>query len=50
MILVFIYVPIALIVVYSFNSGTTPAWPPVGLHARLVVGGDRATPACSRPS
>ena len=30
MILVFIYLPIALIVIYSFNSGTTPAWPPVG--------------------
>ena len=29
-ILAFIYVPIVLIVVYSFNSGTTPAWPPVG--------------------
>jgi len=29
-ILLFIYVPIALIFVYSFNSGTTPAWPPVG--------------------
>ena len=31
LILVFIYLPIGLIVVYSFNSGTTPAWPPVGL-------------------
>jgi putative spermidine/putrescine transport system permease protein len=30
LILTFIYVPIALIFVYSFNSGTTPAWPPVG--------------------
>lgn len=30
LILVFIYLPIALIVIYSFNSGTTPAWPPVG--------------------
>ncbi len=30
LILLFIYVPIALIFVYSFNSGTTPAWPPVG--------------------
>ena len=30
LILVFIYLPIGLIVVYSFNSGTTPAWPPVG--------------------
>jgi putative spermidine/putrescine transport system permease protein len=30
LILVFIYVPIALIFIYSFNSGTTPAWPPVG--------------------
>ena len=30
LILIFIYVPIALIFVYSFNSGTTPAWPPVG--------------------
>lgn len=29
--LLFIYVPIVLILVYSFNSGTTPAWPPVGL-------------------
>jgi putative spermidine/putrescine transport system permease protein len=28
--LLFIYTPIALIFVYSFNSGTTPAWPPVG--------------------
>ena len=28
--LFFIYAPIALIFVYSFNSGTTPAWPPVG--------------------
>jgi len=30
LILIFIYFPIGLIVVYSFNSGTTPAWPPVG--------------------
>jgi putative spermidine/putrescine transport system permease protein len=30
LVLLFIYVPIALIVIYSFNSGTTPAWPPVG--------------------
>jgi putative spermidine/putrescine transport system permease protein len=30
LILAFIYVPIALIFIYSFNSGTTPAWPPVG--------------------
>lgn len=29
-ILLFIYIPIVLIFVYSFNSGTTPAWPPVG--------------------
>jgi putative spermidine/putrescine transport system permease protein len=29
-ILLFIYVPIGLIFVYSFNSGTTPAWPPPG--------------------
>jgi putative spermidine/putrescine transport system permease protein len=29
-ILLFIYVPIALIFIYSFNSGTTPAWPPPG--------------------
>ena len=30
LILLFIYVPIILIFVYSFNSGATPAWPPVG--------------------
>jgi putative spermidine/putrescine transport system permease protein len=30
LILAFIYIPIVLIFVYSFNSGTTPAWPPVG--------------------
>jgi putative spermidine/putrescine transport system permease protein len=30
LILVFIYVPIALIFIYSFNSGTTASWPPVG--------------------
>ena len=30
LVLFFIYVPIALIFIYSFNSGTTPAWPPVG--------------------
>ena len=30
LILAFIYLPIALIFLYSFNSGTTPAWPPVG--------------------
>ncbi|MEK6719750.1 MAG: ABC transporter permease [Chloroflexota bacterium] len=29
-ILAFVYLPIALIVVYAFNSGTTPSWPPVG--------------------
>jgi putative spermidine/putrescine transport system permease protein len=29
-ILLFIYIPIALIFVYAFNSGDTPAWPPVG--------------------
>jgi len=28
--LVFVYFPISLIVVYAFNRGTTPAWPPVG--------------------
>lgn len=31
LILAFIYIPIGLIFLYSFNSGTTPAWPPVGL-------------------
>lgn len=31
LILLFIYLPIALIFVYSFNAGTTPAWPPPGL-------------------
>jgi putative spermidine/putrescine transport system permease protein len=30
LILLFIYIPIILIFVYSFNAGTTPAWPPVG--------------------
>jgi putative spermidine/putrescine transport system permease protein len=30
LVLVFIYVPIGLIIVYSFNAGDTPAWPPVG--------------------
>jgi len=30
LILLFIYIPIALIFIYSFNSGTTAAWPPVG--------------------
>jgi putative spermidine/putrescine transport system permease protein len=30
LILLFIYVPIALIFVYAFNAGDTPAWPPVG--------------------
>jgi putative spermidine/putrescine transport system permease protein len=30
LVLVFIYVPIGLIFVYSFNAGDTPAWPPVG--------------------
>jgi putative spermidine/putrescine transport system permease protein len=30
LVLFFVYVPIALIFIYSFNSGTTPAWPPVG--------------------
>jgi putative spermidine/putrescine transport system permease protein len=30
LILAFIYIPIVLIFIYSFNSGTTPAWPPVG--------------------
>ena len=29
-ILAFVYIPIVLIFIYSFNSGTTPAWPPVG--------------------
>lgn len=31
LILLFIYIPIALIFVYSVNAGNTPAWPPVGL-------------------
>lgn len=30
LILAFVYIPIVLIFIYSFNSGTTPAWPPVG--------------------
>ena len=34
-ILAFIYIPIALIFIYSFNSGTTPAWPPVGFTLAL---------------
>lgn len=28
--LAFVYIPIALIFVYAFNKGTTPAWPPTG--------------------
>ncbi|MGH2837644.1 MAG: ABC transporter permease [Thermoleophilaceae bacterium] len=31
LILLFIYIPIALIFVYSVNAGDTPAWPPTGL-------------------
>lgn len=34
LILLFIYVPIALIFVYSVNAGDTPAWPPTGLTLR----------------
>jgi putative spermidine/putrescine transport system permease protein len=34
LILLFIYVPIALIFVYSFNAGDTPAWPPTGATLR----------------
>jgi putative spermidine/putrescine transport system permease protein len=34
LILLFIYVPIALIFVYSFNAGDTPAWPPTGFTLR----------------
>jgi putative spermidine/putrescine transport system permease protein len=30
LVLVFIYVPIGLIFVYSVNAGDTPSWPPVG--------------------
>ena len=30
LILLFIYIPIALIFVYSFNAGTNARWPPVG--------------------
>ena len=42
-ILLFIYVPIALIFVYSFNSGTTPAWPPPGFTLDWWVLGLRNT-------
>jgi putative spermidine/putrescine transport system permease protein len=34
LIMLFIYAPIALIFVYSFNSGDTPSWPPVGITLR----------------
>jgi putative spermidine/putrescine transport system permease protein len=34
LILLFIYIPITLIFVYSFNAGDTPAWPPVGATLR----------------
>jgi putative spermidine/putrescine transport system permease protein len=34
LILGFIYVPIGLIAVYSFNSATSPAWPPAGFTLR----------------
>jgi putative spermidine/putrescine transport system permease protein len=34
LILLFIYVPIGLIFVYSFNAGDTPAWPPTGATLR----------------
>jgi putative spermidine/putrescine transport system permease protein len=37
LILLFIYVPIALIFVYSFNAGDTPAWPPTGATLRWWV-------------
>jgi len=31
MTLAFIYVPLIVIAIYAFNSGTTLAWPPDGL-------------------
>ena len=34
--LAFIYVPLLVIVIYAFNEGKTLAWPPAGLHPRLV--------------
>ena len=47
LVLAFIYVPIALIVIYAFNAETTPAWPPVGFSLRLVGPGVPATAASS---
>ena len=40
-ILAFIYLPIAIIVLYSFNAAARRAWPITGLHARLVRRGAR---------
>ena len=35
--LVFIYAPLAFVVLNSFNTSRTFAWPPTGLHHPVVV-------------
>ncbi len=34
--LVFIYVPLALVVIYAFNESGTSAWPPSGFTLKWV--------------
>ena len=40
-VLVFIYVPLALVVIYAFNESGTSAWPPAGLHDEVDRRGHR---------
>ena len=37
--LVFVYVPLVVVVINSFNADATFSWPPQELHPRLVEGG-----------
>ncbi len=36
-VLVFIYFPLAIVVIYAFNTSGTPAWPPAGFTTDWVV-------------
>ncbi len=37
--LLVVYAPLALVLLNSFNTSRTFAWPPTGLHHQVVVGG-----------
>ncbi len=39
--LIFLYVPLAVVVIYAFNDSVAQAWPPQGIHDEVVRARDR---------